>query len=82
VGGASGGGAAVAGAHHTVLVGGLVATVIAEAEATQTATSLASHTVATMPAIELKRFVAKRLLRQVIAMASPPSPLDFATCFS
>jgi hypothetical protein len=74
--------AATAGAHHTVLAGGPVAAAIAEAEATQTATSLASHTAATMPAAELKKYVAKRPLRQATATASPPSPLDFATCFS
>jgi hypothetical protein len=42
--------AAAAGAHHIMLAGELVAATIAEAEATQTATSLASHTAATMPA--------------------------------
>jgi hypothetical protein len=57
-----------------VLVGGLVAAVTAEAEATQTATSPASHTVATMPAIELKRFVAKK--------ASEPSDSDGFPAFS
>jgi hypothetical protein len=78
-----GGGVVTAvGAHHTVLAGELVAAAITEAEAMQTATSLASHTAATMPATELKKFVAKSLLRQVTAAASPPSPLDFATCFS
>jgi hypothetical protein len=74
--------AAAAGAHHTMLAGELVAAAIAGAEATQTATSPASHTAATMPAIELKKYVARRPLRQVTATVSPPSPLDFATCFS
>jgi hypothetical protein len=74
--------AAAAGAHPTVLAGELVAAAITEAEATQTATSPASHTVATMPAAELKKYVARRPLRQATATASPPSPLDFATCFS
>jgi hypothetical protein len=71
-----------AGAHLTVLAGKLVAAAIAKAKATRTATSLASHAAATMLAIELKRFVAKRLLRQATATDSPPSLLDFATCFS
>jgi hypothetical protein len=74
--------AAAVGAHLTVLVGKLEVAAITEAEATRTATSPASHVVATMLAIELKRFIAKRLLRQATVTASPPSPLDFATCFS
>jgi hypothetical protein len=74
--------AAMAAAHHTVLAGELVVAAIVEAEATQTTTSPASHTMATTPATELKRFVAKRLLKKVTATTSPPSPLDFATCFS
>jgi hypothetical protein len=74
--------AVVAGAHHTVLAGELVTAVIAEAEATRTATSPASHTEATMLTIELMRFIAKSLLKQVIATASLPSLLDFATYFS
>jgi hypothetical protein len=41
--------AAATRAHHTVLAGELVAAAIAEAEATQTATSPASHTAAMMP---------------------------------
>jgi hypothetical protein len=65
-----------------VLAGEQVAAVIAEADATQIATSPASHTTATTPATELKRFVAKRLPKQATAEASPPSPLDFATFFS
>jgi hypothetical protein len=75
-------GAAAAEAHHTVLAEELVAAAIAEAEALQTATSLGTHMAAMMPAKQLKRFVAKRLLKQMIVTASPPSPLDFATCFS
>jgi hypothetical protein len=74
--------AAAVGAHLTVLAGKLVAAAITEAEATRTATSPASHVAATMLATESKRFVAKRPLRQATATASPPSPLDFATCFS
>jgi hypothetical protein len=46
--------AAAAGAHHMVLAGEPVVAAIAEAEATRTATSPASHTAATMPATELK----------------------------
>jgi hypothetical protein len=42
----------------------------------------ATHMVATMPATKLKRFVTKRLLKQVTATASPTSPLDFVTYFS
>jgi hypothetical protein len=74
--------AAATEAHHTVLVGELVAAAIAGTEATQTATSPASHAVATMPAVELKKYVARRPLRKATVMVSPPSPLDFATCFS
>jgi hypothetical protein len=46
--------AAAAGAPHTRLTGELVAEAIAEAEATQTATSLAPHAVATTTVAELK----------------------------
>jgi hypothetical protein len=53
-------GAAAAGAHHTTLAEELVAAVIAEAEATRTTTSSATHVAAVMPATELKRFVAKK----------------------
>jgi hypothetical protein len=74
--------AAAAGAHHTVLEGELVTALIAEAEATQTDTSSTFHTTAMVPAVELKKYVAKRPLRQATATASTPSPLDFATCFS
>jgi hypothetical protein len=61
---------AAAGAHHTVLAEELVAVEIAEAKATRTATPLATHVAATMPATELKRFVIKRLLKQTTATAS------------
>jgi hypothetical protein len=44
--------AATAGAPHTGLAGEPVAEAIAEAEATQTATSPVSHMVAMMPAAE------------------------------
>jgi hypothetical protein len=71
-------GAAAVGAHHMALAEELVAAVIAEVEATQTAMSPATHVAATMPATELRRFVAKRLLKQTTVMASPPSLLDFA----
>jgi hypothetical protein len=74
--------AAAAGAPHTGLVGEPVAGAIAEAEATQTATSPASHAAATMLAAELKKYDIGSPLRQATAMVSPPSPLDFATSFS
>jgi hypothetical protein len=74
--------AAAAGAPHMGLEGELVAEVIAEAEATQTATSLVSHAAATMPAAELKKFDARNPPRQARTTASPPSLLDFAICFS
>jgi hypothetical protein len=47
--------AAAAGAPHTGLAGEPVAEAIAEAEATQAATSLVPHAAATMPATELKK---------------------------
>jgi hypothetical protein len=72
-------GEAAAGAHHTTLAEELVAAAIAEAEATRTATPLATHVAATMPATELKRFVTKSLLKQMTMMTSP---LNFTTCFS
>jgi acyl-coenzyme A synthetase/AMP-(fatty) acid ligase len=74
-------GATAAGAHRTVLAEELVAATIAEAEATRIATSPTNHVAATMPATELKRFVAKRHLKQITATTSPLSPLDFATYF-
>jgi hypothetical protein len=80
--GDSGGGGAAAGVHHTALAEELVAAAIAEAEATRIATSRATHVEATIPATELKRFIAKRLLKQTIVTASLPSALDFVTCFS
>jgi hypothetical protein len=70
--------AAVAGAHHTGLKEEPVAEVIAEAEATQTATSPAPRAVATMPTKELKKYDATSPPRQATTTASPPSPLDFA----
>jgi hypothetical protein len=51
--------AAAAGAPHTGLEGEPVAEVIAEAEATQTATSPVSHAAAMMPAAESKKFDAR-----------------------
>jgi hypothetical protein len=74
--------AVAAGAPHTGLEGETVAEAIAEAEATQTATSLVSHAAATMPAAELKKFDARSPPRQARTTASPPSLLDFATYFS
>jgi hypothetical protein len=51
--------AAAAGAPHTGLAGELVVEAIAEAEATQTATSLVPHAAAMMPAAELKKYDAR-----------------------
>jgi hypothetical protein len=51
--------AVAAGAPHMGLAGELVAEVIAEAEATQTATSPAPHATATTPVAELKKYDAK-----------------------
>jgi hypothetical protein len=74
--------AAAAGAPRTGLVGEPVAEVIAEAEATQTATSLVSHVAATMPTAESKKFDATSPPRQAKMMAFPPFLPDFAICFS
>jgi hypothetical protein len=74
--------AAVAGAPCMGLAGEPVAEVTAEAEATQTGTSLVPHATATMLAAELKKFDARSPPRQAKMMASPPSLLDFAICFS
>jgi hypothetical protein len=74
--------AAAAGAHRTGLEGELVAEAIAEAEATQTATSPVSHVAATMPAAESKKFDARNPPRQERTTASPPSLLYFAICCS
>jgi hypothetical protein len=73
---------AAAEAPHTGLAGELTAEANAEVEATQTATSPVSHAAATMPAAELKKYVAKSHSRQATTTASPPSPLDFAISFS
>jgi hypothetical protein len=74
--------AAAAGAPHTGLAGEPVAEAIAEAEATQTATSPVPHAAAMMPTAESKKYDAKSLPRQPKMTASPPSLLDFAICFS
>jgi hypothetical protein len=71
-----------AGAPHTGLEGEPVAEAVAEAEATQTATSLVPHAAATMLAAELKKFDARSPPRQAKTTASPPSLLDFTICFS
>jgi hypothetical protein len=55
--------AAAVGAPHTGLAGELAAGAIVGAEATQTTTSPASHTVATMPVAELKKYGARSPLR-------------------
>jgi hypothetical protein len=70
--------AAVAGAPHTGLAGESAAEAIAEAEATQTATSPVSHAAAMMPAVESKKYGARSPPRQATTTASLPSPLDFA----
>jgi hypothetical protein len=62
--------AAAAGAPHTGLAGETVAEAIAEAEATQTATSLAPHAAATTPAAELKKYNARSPPRQARTTAS------------
>jgi hypothetical protein len=74
--------AAAAGAPHTGMEGELVAEAIAEAEATQTATSPVSHAAATIPVTESKKYGARSPPRQATTTASPPSPLDFAISFS
>jgi hypothetical protein len=74
--------AAAAGAPHMGLAGEPVAEAIAEAEATQTATSLVPHAAASMPVAELKKYDARSPPRQATTMASPPSLLDFAICSS
>jgi hypothetical protein len=74
--------AAAAGAPHTGLAGELVVEAIVEAEATQTATSLAPHAAATTPVVELKKYDARSPPWQARTTASPPSLLDFAICFS
>jgi hypothetical protein len=74
--------AAGAGAPHTGLEGEPVVEAIAEAEGTQTATSLVFHAAAMIPATELKKFDARNPPRQARTMASPPSLLDFTTYFS
>jgi hypothetical protein len=70
--------AAAAGAPHRGLEEEPVAEAIAEAEATQTATSSAPHAAATMPTAELKKYEATSPPRQATTTTSPPSPLDFA----
>jgi hypothetical protein len=64
------------------LAGEPMAEAIAEAEATQIATSLVSHAAATMPAAESKKFDTTSPPRQAKMMTSMPSLLDFAICFS
>jgi hypothetical protein len=70
--------AAAAGAPHTGLEEELVAEAIAEAAATQIATSPAPHAVVTMAATKLKKYDTTSPPRQATTTASPPSPLDFA----
>jgi hypothetical protein len=70
--------ATAAGAPHTGLEEEPTAEAIAEAEATQIATSPVPHVAATMPAAELKKYDATSPPRQATTTASLPSPLDFA----
>jgi hypothetical protein len=72
--------AAEAGAPHTGLEGEPVAGAIAEAEATQTATSPVSHAAATMAVVESRKFDATN--PQAKMTVSPPSLLDFTICCS
>jgi hypothetical protein len=74
--------AAAVGAPHMGLEEELVAEAIAEAEATQTATSQVSHAAATMLAAELKKFDARSPPWQARMTASLPSLLNFASYFS
>jgi hypothetical protein len=74
--------ATTVGAPHTGLAGEPAAEAIAEAKATQTATSPVPHAAATMPAAELKKYDARSPPRQATTTASPPSLLDFAICSS
>jgi hypothetical protein len=74
--------AAAAGAPRMGLAGEPVAEAIAEAEATQIATSLVSHAAATMPAAKSKKFDTTSPPRQAKMTTSMPSLLDFAICFS
>jgi hypothetical protein len=74
--------AAAAGAPHTWLAEEPVAKAIAEAEATQIATSLVPHAASTVLVAELKKFNARSPPRQAKMTASPPSLLGFAICFS
>jgi hypothetical protein len=67
---------AAAGAPHTGPEGEPVAGAIAEAAATQTATSLVSHAAATIPVAESRKFDATN--PQAKTTVSPPSLLDFA----
>jgi hypothetical protein len=73
---------AAEGAPQTGLSGEPVAEAIAEAEATQTATSLVPHAAATTPAAESKKYDARSPPRQARTTTSPPSLLDFAIYFS
>jgi hypothetical protein len=72
--------AATAGTPHTGLEEEPAAGAIAEAEATQTATSPASHAAAMMPVVESRKFDATN--PQARTTVSLPSLLDFAICCS
>jgi xanthosine utilization system XapX-like protein len=74
--------AAVAGAPHTGLAGEPTAEAIAKAASMQTATSPVPHAAAMTPAAESKKYDARSPPQQATTTASPPSPLDFASCYS
>jgi hypothetical protein len=71
--------ATTAGAPTMGLTGELGAEATTAAEATRTATSLAPHVAASMPARKSKNYDARRPPRQATTTASPPSLRDFAT---
>jgi hypothetical protein len=72
--------AAVAEAPPTALEEESVEAVTAEAEATRIATPLATHIVATTPAIGSTRSIASRQLKLATVTASLPTLPDYATC--
>jgi hypothetical protein len=73
---------AEAAAPHMGLEGEPLVEAIAEAEATQTATSPVSQAAVMTLAAELRKLDTRNPPRQARTTASPPSLLDFAICFS
>jgi hypothetical protein len=71
---------AAAGAPYTGLEGEPVAGAIAEAEATQIATSPVSHAAATMPIVESRKFDARNPPRQARTTASLSGILPGYSC--